>query len=153
MFCPGVFASVGLHPSIPCCLIFHPLYFADSHEKKLLHIHQTTVKQGGLWKRRSSRLVPATGLNWFHQHIGLVSCVFPFSLTIPQLSLKKQNFCAKLTRKYFPEPSFLNRMYRSSPSCTLCLASDKKTDIYWKCGTVAQLDNPVTQQKTPEDSS
>lgn len=87
VFYPGVFASIVLQPSVACCLIFHPLYFADSHGKKrLLHIHQTTVKQGGLQKRRSSRFIRAIGLHWFHKHIGPVSCFFSFySPTIPQL--------------------------------------------------------------------
>lgn len=84
-------------------------------KKKLLHIHQTTAKQGALRKRRSSRLVPATGLHWFHLYIGLVFLCFLF---IPLLFLncpgkKKLNFCAKLTWKYLPVLSFLNRIYTS----------------------------------------
>lgn len=60
---------------------------------------QSTLNQGGLQQCRSSRLVPATGLHWIHRHIGLVSCVFFYSFTIPQLSLKRAAFLCKVYKK------------------------------------------------------
>lgn len=102
-------------------------------KKKLLHIHQTTAKQGALRKRRSSRLVPATGLHWFHLYIGLVFLCFLF---IPLLFLncpgkKKTEFLCKVDLKISSCAVISQQnIHLSSPFCTLCLANDKKTNIH-----------------------
>lgn len=99
-------------------------------KKRLLHIHQTTVKQGGLRKRRSSRFIRAIGLHWFHKHIGPVSCVFLLFSYHSSIVIKSLTFWAKFTRKNLPVLSFLNRMYPFAPFWTLCHANNKKTNIH-----------------------
>lgn len=121
------------NPSFPVASSFIRYILLTAMEKKncSTYIKQhSTVKQGGLQQRRSSRFVPATGLHWIHMHIGLVSCVILYSFTIPPSSQKKQIFCAKLTRKYLLVLSFLNKLYLSFPFCTLCHANDKKRLIF-----------------------
>lgn len=70
--------------------------------KGLLHIHQTAVKQGSSRKRRSSHLVPAIGLCWFHKHVGLVSSVFPFLFSPQPLKQKPWNSVQSWWEKVFP---------------------------------------------------
>lgn len=137
VFCPGVFSFFVLPSSLPCCLSFHPVYFADSFEKNCsTYIKQhSPVKLWALRERRSSHLVPATGLHWFLYHIGLVSCVSFYFLTIPQLlKIVKKVFFARLTRKYLLTLSILSRMYcNSSPFSCLYHANDKKGLTFYKC--------------------
>lgn len=110
--------------------------------KGLLHIHQTAVKQGSSRKRRSSHLVPAIGLCWFHKHVGLVSSVFPFILS-PVLKTETLKLCAKLTGKSLSCHLFFTLFV----SCLMT-----KRHIFTRsgpCVNVAQLDKTVGQQKTP----
>lgn len=51
-------------------------------KKKKIAPHTSNKSQGGMRKRRSSRLVPATGPRWYHQHTGLVSCFSRFFLLL-----------------------------------------------------------------------
>lgn len=105
--------------------------------KGLLHIHQTAVKQGSSRKRRSSHLVPAIGLCWFHKHVGLVSSVFPFILS-PVRKTETLKLCAKLTGIFF-FPCHL--FFTLFVSCRMT-----KRHIFTRsgpCVNVAQLDVTV----------
>lgn len=117
-------------PPFPVVSSFIRYILLTAMEKRLLHIHQTTVKQGGLRKRRSSRFIRAIVLHWFHKHIGPVSCVFLLFSYHSLIVIKSLNFWAKLTRKNLPVLSFLNRMYPFAPFWTLCHANNKKTNIH-----------------------
>ena len=148
VFWPGVFASM---PPLPVASSFIRYILLTAMKKTLLHIHQTTVKRGGLRKRRSSRLAPATGLHWFHQHIGLVSGVFLLFSYYSSVVMKKT-------------PEFLYKVDKKISSCAVifqqniplftffapCASLMTKRRIFTRSfGNVAQLDNPVTQQKSP----
>lgn len=119
-------------------------------KKRLLHIHQTAVKRGGLRKRRSSRLVPAIGLHWFQKHIGLVSWVFPLFSYHSSIVVKKNlNFWAKLTKSIFLCSHF-------STECTLfhlfvpCALLMTKRHIHSKC---VKTGPPVRQPSNPAEDS
>lgn len=120
-------------------IVLHPLRSLLSHLSSAIfcwqpwkkrnncttYIKHSTVKRRGLRKRRSSCLVPATGLHWFH--IGLVSCVSLIPLQFLNCHEKKLNFMCKVDKRIFS--CAVNRTYFSSPFCTLYLVNDKKSHI------------------------
>lgn len=130
MFCPGVFTSVLLQPSISPFPHLSSAASADSRgESRLLHILQTAVKQGGSQKRRSSHLFSATGLYWFQNHVGLLSCFFS------RFGKKKKISISELTE--VPCSFVIPKRVR---------ASENKTNIPPKCGPGRQKSLCVKQR-------
>lgn len=111
MFCPGVFTSVLLQPSAPPprSLIFHPLHPLTAVEKAGC---STYFKQGGSQRRRSSHLIPATGLRRSHKHVGLLSCFFSqFWKKKESQFLSRQSSSAALNQQKWSVPTRTRQIF------------------------------------------
>lgn len=134
MFCPGVFTSVLLQhsaPPPPRSLIFHPLHPLTAVEKAGC---STYFKQGGSQRRRSSHLIPATGLRRSHKHVGLLSCFFS------QFGKKKGISISESTK-----------FFCCFESTEMVRANKNKTNIQPECGPGRQR-TLGGQQKDSEGS-